>query len=287
MSGWRLLLALVLLFGGTLGHAQTFPKLTARFVDAANLLQPDQRAALESKLASLEQSTGHQVFVATIPDLQGYPLEDYGYKLLRAWAPGAKDKNDGLVVFLAPNEPPGHRGPRIEVGYGLEPLVTDAFASDVARNIMTPRLRAGDIAGALNAGVDAIGAQIRLTPEEAAKRATQASTRQAPTSQRGHGGSMIFWLLILFFVILPLLRGIGGRRYGGGGIGSGGIGGGGIGSTIGNVVLWSALNNLGSRSGGSSWGGGDDSGGGWGGGGSDFGGGGGGSGGGGGASGDW
>ncbi|WP_205317595.1 TPM domain-containing protein, partial [Klebsiella pneumoniae] len=144
----------------------------------ANLLQPEQKAALETKLEGIEKATGHQVVVATIPDMQGYPLEDYGYRLGRAWKLGDKDMDDGLLILLAPNNPVGQRGPRIEVGYGLEPLVTDAYSSIVANTIMTPLLRAGDIAGALNAGVDAIAEQIKLTPEEAAKRTAELAAKQ-------------------------------------------------------------------------------------------------------------
>ena len=267
-----LLLVLLMAFGIGQANAQTFPKLTGRVVDAANLFQPAQRAALEAKLANIQQTTGHQVVVATIPNLQGYPLEDYGYKLGRAWGIGSKAVNDGVVVFVAPNEPAGHRGPRIEVGYGLEPLLTDAFTSGVALNIMTPKLRAGDPAGAFNDGIDAIAAQIKLTPEEAAKRSTTTAPTQhaQPIHHRGSGGSIIFWIVIFLFVILPMLRGLGGRRYGGGG-----------GGGLGNVLLWGALSSLGNSGSSSGWGGGGpDSGGG------DFGGGGG-SFGGGGASGDW
>ena len=275
-----LLLLLSMLVAGP-ATAQTFPQLTGRVVDAAHLLKPDEAVALTAKLAAIEQATGHQVVVATIPDLQGYPLEDYGYRLGRAWGIGGKASNDGVVVFLAPNEPVGHRGPRIEVGYGLEPLMTDAFSSVVANSIMTPKLRAGDIAGALNAAADAIGEQIKLTPEEAAKR-TAALSAQQHQQQQGrrsvHGGGFIFWIIILLFVGLPMLRrlGGGGRSYGGG-------------SGLGSVILWSALNGLAnSRDSGSSWGssGGSD----WGGGGGSDGGGfsgGGGSFGGGGASGGW
>ena len=251
-------LSLVLFAFALPAHAQTFPKLTSRVVDQAGLLQPSQRQALEAKLAAIEQSTGRQVVVATISDTQGYPLEDYGYRLGRAWGIGAKHKNNGVVMFLAPNEPAGRRGPRIEVGYGLEPVLTDAFVGSLARDTMTPMLRAGEIDGALNAGVDAIGKQIALTPEEAAKQVRPTIERQQQRSSSFSGGSIIFWLIIFFFVILPLLRrlGGGGRRY----RQPSGMGGG-----LGNIILWSALNGNSGRSsnwGGGGWSGGDSGGGG-------------------------
>ncbi len=261
----RAIVALFFLLGIAFpAFAQTFPPLTGRVVDAAKLLQPEQAAALDAKLATIETTTGHQVVIATIPDVQGFPLEDYGYRLGRAWGIGGKEKDDGIVVLLAPNNPAGQRGPRIEVGYGLEPLMTDAYSSLVANTVMTPRLKAGDIYGALDAGVDAIGAQIKLTPEEAAKRAAELGAQQKTAAGKVNGGTFFFWLLIFFFVIVPLLRGLSrGRRHRSG---------------LGEAILWTALSAATNR----------DNGGGWGGGGGGFGGGGGGgSFGGGGASGGW
>ncbi|MEP6784370.1 MAG: TPM domain-containing protein [Sphingomonadales bacterium] len=263
---------LALLFFAAPAFAQTFPPLSGRVVDAANLLQPDQKAALEAKLEGIEKTTGHQVVVATIPDMQGYPLEDYGYRLGRAWQLGDKERDDGLLILLAPNNPVGQRGPRIEVGYGLEPLVTDAYSSIVANTIMTPRLRAGDIAGALDAGVDAIAEQIKLTPEEAAKRTADLAAKQKSSKGEVNISAFLFWIVIILFVILPLV----GRMAGRGRRHSSGLG---------EALLWTAI-NVAANSGRDhdDWGGG---GGGWGGGGGGGFSGGGGSFGGGGASGGW
>jgi uncharacterized protein len=272
----KALVALLLLFCAFPAFAQTFPPLTGRVVDAANLLQPDQKAALEAKLEAIEQATGHQLVVATIPDMQGYPLEDYGYRLGRAWALGDKEKDDGLIILLAPNNPAGQRGPRIEVGYGLEPLVTDAFSSVVANGIMTPMLKTGDISGALNAGIDAIGAQIKLTPEEAAKRTAALAAQEKKSARKVNGGAFVFWIVVFFVVILPMVgalsRGGGRRRR--------------HSSGIGEAILWTAINAAVNSRGSDDdhWGGG---GGGWGGGGGGGFSGGGGSFGGGGASGGW
>jgi uncharacterized protein len=257
MNAMRLFIIALLTLLAAPTFAQTFPPLTGRVVDAANLLQPDQKAALEAKLQGIEQATGHQVVIATIPDMQGYPLEDYGYRLGRAWALGDKEKDDGLIILLAPNNPAGQRGPRIEVGYGLEPLVTDAFSSVVANGIMTPMLKAGDIPGALNAGVDAIGEQIKLTPEEAAKRTAALAAQEKRASRKVDGGAFIFWIIVFFVVILPMVgalsRGGGRRRHSSG---------------IGEAILWTAINAaVNSRGGGDDHWGGGGGGGGWGGGG--------------------
>ncbi|MBS0504463.1 MAG: TPM domain-containing protein [Proteobacteria bacterium] len=278
----------------TAAQAQTFPKFTGLVVDDANVIPPDREAALTRKLQDFQQKTGRQLVVATIADMQGYPLEDYGYRLGRAWGVGLKDVNNGVILFLAPNNPAGQRGPRIEVGYGLEPVLTDALASIIIREKMVPVLRAnGDIPGALEAGTDAIIQQLSL-PDEDAKAAQAkaiAEFDRSHKSSRSSGGDvpigLIFWIIVAGFVFLSMRRGRslkgpwGARRYDRG--------------SNWPVWLWvaSEVADAASRSGrsggngwsGGSWGGGDSDGGGWGGGG--FSGGGGGSFGGGGASGDW
>src|SRR6201996_2031812 len=103
----------------------TFPPLSGRVVDDAHVLSSQTQADLTAKLAALEQKTGDQVVVVTLPSLQGYEIEDYGYQLGRAWGIGAKGKNNGALFIVAPSE---HKV-RIEVGYGLEPVLTDALTS--------------------------------------------------------------------------------------------------------------------------------------------------------------
>ena len=280
----RLLLLLVLLLGAPAG-AQTFPPFTGLVVDAANVLPPATEADLTAKLQALQRDTHRQLVVATIPDLQGYPQEEYGYRLGRSWGVGLRDVNNGAVFFIAPNAPAGQRGLRVEVGYGLEPILTDAFTHGVTEDIVKPKLKAGDIAGGMEAGVDALIAQLRASPEEAKAR-TDAAAAAFDRAHRGTAGSdggglplgLIFWGIVLLVVILPALRSGGRqRRWGGGG-------------SAWPIALWSIGSELG-RGGGSGgvggWGGGSSDSGGtsWGGGG--FSGGGGGSFGGGGASGSW
>lgn len=283
-SLWRALLALLLIAAAGAAQAQTFPKFTGLVVDDANVLSPAVEADLTTKLEALQKDTKRQLVVATIADTQGYPLSEYGYRLGRAWGVGLRDVNNGAMLLIAPNNPAGQRGPRIEVGTGLEPILTDALSSVIIRTEMMPRLReGGDIAGAMTAGADAIIAQLRASPDEAQARTDAAIAEFDKANRRstqGGGGfpvSIIFWLIILAFVILPMFRG---RRRGRAFSGDSG--------TL-PIVLWSIANEIGrSSGGGGGWGGGGGSGGssgGWGDGG--FSGGGGGSFGGGGASGDW
>src|SRR5690606_28108631 len=189
----RLLLILMLLAFAPATQAQTFPKLTGRVVDDAGLLPPAQEQALDQRLAALEQQSGRQVVVATIPDLQGYDISDYGYRLGREWGIGDKEKNDGALLIVAPNE----RRVRIEVGYGLEGIMTDALSSQIIRNAITPRFKSGDMAGGIAAGAEEIGALLALPPEEAKARAQAAATQERQGG--GNGGTVmaIFWIIVL------------------------------------------------------------------------------------------
>src|SRR5690242_21298675 len=105
--------------------APTFPPLTGRVVDDAHILSEGTKTQLTQKLEDLENRTSRQLVVVTLPSLQGYEIEDYGYQLGRAWGIGQKKLNNGVLFLIAPNE----RKVRIEVGYGLEPILTDALSS--------------------------------------------------------------------------------------------------------------------------------------------------------------
>ena len=104
-----------------------FPALTGRIVDEARLLSPEAEQALDAKLAALEQRTSDQLVVVTLNSLQDREIEDYGYQLGRAWGIGQKEDDNGVLLIIAPNE----RKVRIEVGYGLGPILADAFSSQV------------------------------------------------------------------------------------------------------------------------------------------------------------
>lgn len=257
---WLFLAALVLAGAGQ-AWAQSFPKLSGRVVDAANLLSPDQETQLTLKLAALEKQSGRQVVVATLPDLQGYDIADYGYRLGRGWGIGAKGRNDGALLIVAPKE----RKVRIEVGYGLEGILTDALSSRIIRNAIIPRFKANDYPGGVMAGADELTKLLLLPPDEARKVAAQAEQEQRQGDEGG--GVPIFLIFILLFFVLPMIFGRRqGRAYRDG---------------IAPAILWGAMTGAAN----SRWGGGGGSG--WGGGGGGGFSGGGGSFGGGGASGSW
>lgn len=222
--------------------AQDFPKLTGRVVDQADLLSPEQEGALTAKLEALEKASSRQLVVATVSSLQDYPIEDYGYRLGRAWGIGQSEANNGTILLVAPNE----RKVRIEVGYGLEPILTDALSSLIIQNQILPKFRENDYPGGIDAGADAIITQLQAPPEDAERRALEAQQQSQAQAQSRDGGSifpLIFWGMVLLFVLMSMARGaMGGRkgkrrRYGGSSL---------------PIVLWTIANEMerGSRRGG-------------------------------------
>jgi uncharacterized protein len=233
---WGALLALALLAAPAFA-APKFPALTGRVVDGANMLSPTVENDLTGRLAALETETGRQLVVVTVPDLQGYPIEDYGYQLGRQWGIGEAKADDGVLFIVAPNE----RKVRIEVGYGLEPILTDALSSIILQTAVIPKFKAGDMEGGVVAGADAIADQLALPADQAQARAQQAVAREQKSSGGHSGLPGLIVLIVIFFIFSALRGGRRGRRGGmggvlpgiilgsmlGGGRGGGGFGGGG------------------------------------------------------------
>lgn len=225
-----------------------FPALSGRVVDEAHLLSAETEGALDTKLAALEARTTDQFVVVTLPSLQGYEIEEYGYQLGRAWNLGQKDKDNGVLLIVAPNE----RKVRLEVGYGLEPVLTDVMSNHIIQTEILPPFRSGGYERGITAGVDAVITQLELDPAEAAARAAAAEPSRAETPI--WPGILVFLIFaLIFFAIVSAARGGGrrrrsdlgsilvwtaaealrqsaqsGRGHGGGGFGSGGFGGGGF-----------------------------------------------------------
>jgi uncharacterized protein len=230
--------------------APSFPALTGRVVDGANILSDTTRADLDSKLAALEAKTSRQLVVVTLASLQGYEISDYGYQLGRAWGIGQAKLNNGVLLIVAPNE---HKV-RIEVGYGLEPILTDALSSLIIQNAILPKFRAGDFNDGVEAGVDALVAQLSLDRSAAEAKAAAAARQQGTQGGPPPGGiSLLIAVLIIGFVIFRIFGGWGFLPFlfmgGGGGGGRGGWGG----SDFGGGGGWSG-------GGGGSFGGGGSSG---------------------------
>ncbi|GAA4093013.1 TPM domain-containing protein [Zhongshania borealis] len=226
-----LILVCSLLFSlSALAAEPEFPKLSGRVVDNAKLLSAATEQNLNQQLAAQEQRTGNQIVVVTLPDLQGYEISDYGFQLGRHWGIGQKDTNNGALLIIAMKE----RKMRIEVGYGLEGLLTDARSAQIIQQILTPAFKSGDFDGGVKAAVEAMVLIIDgKTP--AIPKAQQSGKKSPPKL----GGLL---LLVILFMMMSGGRGsrgflggallgaaLGGRGggFGGGGFGGGGFGGGG------------------------------------------------------------
>jgi uncharacterized protein len=197
-------LALFLLCAVALAQSLSFPQLTGRVVDDAGLLDAAARAQLVQTLADLEQKTTDQLVVVTLKSLQGTSIEDYGYQLGRHWQIGQKDKNNGVLLIVAPNE----RKVRIEVGYGLEGTLTDAIASFIVQNAILPRFKAGDFPGGIRRGVEDIVQVLSGDAEDYAQRAARAAQPSLSPEE------LFVMLLFLFVAVTIILNIIGGLRAG-------------------------------------------------------------------------
>ena len=145
-------LFLLLICGVPAQAAISFPSLTGRVVDNAHILSPPTIQSLNQQLEAYENGTSNQVVVATISSLNGDSIDDYGYQLGRHWNIGQKGKDNGVLLIVAPNE----RKVRIEVGYGLEPLLTDAASSQIVNEVILPDFRAGHMEQGVVEGTQAI-----------------------------------------------------------------------------------------------------------------------------------
>ena len=180
-------------------YAVTFPSLTGRVVDEAEILDKVTRDALEKKLADFESKTTGQLVVVTLKSLQGTSIEDYGYQLGRHWQIGQKEKNSGALLIVAPNE----RKVRVEVGYGLEGNLTDAVSKLIIENSILPRFKAGDYSGGVTRGVDDIIQVLTLDPEEWKQRAKQRPDHQSAVVDLI---VLILFLLVFFMVVRAISR---------------------------------------------------------------------------------
>ena len=246
----RLIAAVWLALFALPAAAQTFPPLTGRVVDQADLLRPEQELDLSSKLAALETQSGRQFVVATVNSLEGRDISDYSTQLGRAWKIGDEQKDDGVVMVVAPKE----RKVWIATGYGADDVLTDAVTGLIVRQQILPRFKQNppDYGGGIIAGADAVITQLQLPPEEARRRAAEVAANAKKREVDINPIPVIFMVIIFFVIIGSIARRAGGKRYRrrGGGIDPW-------------VIVW-GLNELskGSRGGGG-WGGGS----GWGGGG--------------------
>ena len=174
--------------------------------DYAQLLSADAHRRLESRLAEREQATGAQMVLAIFPSLEGESLEDFSIRLAQQWRVGQKGLDNGVILLLFVKE----RRVRLEVGYGLEPVVTDAVSAQIIREAIAPRFREQRYAAGLEAAVEAVYARVET------RGAPPSDTRRGVPRAPRHAFGVSPWtlgLLAIFGVIgLMLAREASGGR---------------------------------------------------------------------------
>jgi uncharacterized protein len=234
--------AVVLGLATLVAFALDYPALTGRVVDQANVMTAQGRSEIETKLKELEDKSSIQLVVATVKSLQGSDIETYANGLFRFWKLGQAQKNNGVLLLVAPAE---HKV-RIEVGYGLEGTLTDALSSVIIASAIIPRFKAGDFSGGIERGVD--GIINVLSGDSAGWQAKVDVRREEASADFDKLFPILFFGLVIFICWYlvhhsgggPTGRGTGRRRgtpifipYGGPGWGSGWGGGSGSGGGFG------------------------------------------------------
>ena len=197
-------LSLLLLLSSA-GHypvlAQDFvevPRLTSRVTDLTNTLTPQQTSRLENTLLAFESQKGSQVAVLLIRSTKPETIEGYAIRVAEAWKIGRKKVDDGVILLIAKDD----RRMRIEVGYGLEGVLTDSVADQIIRSIITPHFRQNEFYTGIQKGVAAILSVIQgeKLPEP---------TKKARAFQRGRPkkGNFMLFFFILAFILAKILRG--------------------------------------------------------------------------------
>jgi uncharacterized protein len=216
--GWAFLLACL---SALAAGFQPPPAPTRWVTDTPGFISESTRRTLDARLQQYQQDTGHQVIV-WIGDSPGdVPLEEWAARTFQAWRPGRKGLDDGVAVFVFS----GSRQLRIEVGYGLEPVVPDAIASRIIQEEAIPRLRAGEPDAAVSATVDAL---LRTIGGETGP-PSGSGTSVHPGPEFTTGQLILYGVLglvvllfvithprLAFYLLLQILSSGGGRRRGGG-----------------------------------------------------------------------
>ena len=222
----------IFLSSSALLFALDVPKRSEGYVsDYAGVLSSAARSRLERELRDFDEKTGNQVLVVIFHRLEGDILESYSIRLAEAWKPGQKGKDNGAILLIFKED----RRVRIEAGYVLEGVLTDALCKRIIENVIVPRFRAGDFDGGIEHAVAAIISEVQ--GEHSGERSSSPPVNAASVRVPG----LMFLVLIIWFCVLAMrqtnassfdrrgyYRGYGGiGGFGGGFSGGGGFGGGG------------------------------------------------------------
>jgi uncharacterized protein len=185
---------------------QPVPALSGRVIDTTATLAPEAAVALERKLEAFEREAGSQLVVLLVPSTAPEDIAAYAQRVADTWKIGRRDVGDGIVIVLAMQD----RKTRIEVAKTLEGAVPDLAARLILQDVLRPALRAGDVAGGLNATVDRLAERIRGEALPAPEAGGFGSG--------GAAGLQLEELAMFFFVAVPIVgavaTGIFGRKLG-------------------------------------------------------------------------
>jgi len=214
--------AIFILFTGISGSfSADVPYLTGRITDNAQILSESSRKSLTGFLKEHELKTSNQIVILTISSLEGENIEDFANKVFNEWKLGQKDKDNGILIVIVPDE----RKMRIEVGYGLEGILPDITADRIIRNIMAPRFREGDFEGGITEGTKSIINILEGGEIEANSLIEETSEVSEPSflgdlestglslTERILMGAFIFGIIGLFTIIGILTPGFGWFMY--------------------------------------------------------------------------
>jgi uncharacterized protein len=189
---------LLLTGGAPASGARDVPFLSGRVVDEAGIIDAEMELQITARLRRLEDATGAQVAVLTVQSLEGDPIEDFALQVAETWKLGRQDKDDGALLVVAVDD----RAMRLEVGYGLEPTLTDALSARILDGALRPRFRAGDFAGGIQSGVEAIAGVIE-GDETAVPEVSSDELAEAPLGAR-LGAGFIFLVVVGVFSLQAL-----------------------------------------------------------------------------------
>lgn len=176
------------------------PPLETPVIDQTNTLSKNQISSLSDRIAKNRGEKDFQLGVLMIPTLgSSESLEDYSLKVAREWGIGAKDKNNGVLLFIAKND----RKIRIEVGSGLEGDLTDLQSKHVIDDVLAPKFRTGDFYGGIGGAIDSISA---LVQGEADPNANAGSESESVSSFELWMFAGVFSLVILQWIVSILAR---------------------------------------------------------------------------------
>ena len=142
--------------------ALKFPTLNGRVYDEANMINEQDRIKINNISKNLEKETTSQLVVATFNSLQGESIENFGYQLGRHWGIGQKKQNNGVILIIAPKE----KKVRIEVGYGLEGILTDAICASIIHKIILPNFKTNNFEQGIIQSAEAIAAVLYQDPDK-------------------------------------------------------------------------------------------------------------------------